>query len=54
MLFLKKEVLGLPEDFIRALSFWDAYEVEQTHENLSEVIKSIEKLELVKSEFKAK
>jgi hypothetical protein len=48
---IKKEVQGLPDDFIRALSFWDAYEVEQIHEKLSEVIKSIEKLELVKSEF---
>ena len=48
---IKKEIQGLSEDFIRALSFWDAYDVERTHEKLSEVIKSIEKLELVKSEF---
>jgi len=48
---IKMEAEGLSEDFIRALSFWDVYNVEETHERLSEVIKSIEKLELVKSGF---
>jgi len=48
---IKKEINGLPEDFIRALSFWDAQDVEQTHGKLSEVIRSIKRLELVKSEF---
>jgi len=48
---IKKEVEGLPEDFRKSLSLWDAEEVEKTHEKLSEVIKIIEKLELVKSEF---
>ena len=48
---IEKEVQGLPEDFVKALSFWNAYDVERTHEKLSEVVKSIEKLGLVKSEF---
>ena len=42
---------GLHEDFKRALSFWNALDVIKTYENLSEVRKSIERLDLVKSEF---
>jgi hypothetical protein len=46
-----KEAIGLPEDFRKSLSVWDVIEVQMVHQHLSEVIKGIEKLELVKREF---
>jgi len=48
---IRKEVKGLPADFVEALSFWDAMDVKNTHQKLSEVVSSIDRLQLVKSEF---
>lgn len=48
---IKNEIKGLPEEFVRALSYWDIVDVKKTHKNMSEVITSIQGLELVKSEF---
>jgi hypothetical protein len=48
---IKNEIKGLPEEFVRSLSYWDVVNVKNTHKNLSEVITSIQGLELVKSEF---
>jgi len=48
---IRNEVKGLPENFRKSLTFWDVGDVIKTHERLSEVIKSINKLELVKSRF---
>jgi len=48
---IRKEVKGLPADFVEALSFWDAGEVNDVHQKLSEVVGSIDRLQLVKSEF---
>lgn len=48
---IEKETIGLPEDFRKSLSVWDVIEVQMVHQHLSEVIKNIEKLELVKREF---
>jgi hypothetical protein len=48
---IKKEITGLPEEFVRSLSYWDVVDVIKTHKNLSDVITSIQSLELVKSEF---
>jgi len=48
---IHNEIKGLPENFRKALTFWEAGDVIKTHERLSEVIKSISKLELVKSRF---
>jgi hypothetical protein len=48
---IKNEIKGLPEEFVRSLSYWDVVDVKKTHTNMSEVITSIQGLELVKSEF---
>ncbi|MBA7703984.1 hypothetical protein ES703_112781 [subsurface metagenome] len=48
---IKRSVEGLSEDFRKDLSFWDIVDVENTYQKLSEVKKSIEKLDLVKDEF---
>jgi len=48
---IKDETKGLPENFHKILTFWDVSDVINTHEKLSEVIQSINKLELVKSQF---
>jgi len=48
---IKDETKGLPENFHKILTFWDVSDVMSTHEKLSEVIQSINKLELVKSQF---
>lgn len=48
---IRKEIKGLPGDFVEALSFWDAMDVKITHDKLAEVVNSIDKLQLVKSEF---
>lgn len=48
---IKNEIEGLPEEFVRSLSYWDVVDVKKTHKNMSEVITSIRTLELVKSEF---
>lgn len=48
---IKKETKGLPENFRKTLTFWEVEDVIKTHERLSEVMKSINKLDLVKSSF---
>lgn len=48
---IRNEISGLPEEFVRSLSYWDFVDVKKTHKNMSEVITSIQGLELVKSEF---
>jgi hypothetical protein len=48
---IKKEIKSLPENFRKALAFWDVFDAIETHKKLSEVIQSINKLELVKSQF---
>jgi hypothetical protein len=48
---IRNEIKGLPEEFVRSLSYWDVIDVKKTHKNMSEVITSIQALELVKSEF---
>jgi hypothetical protein len=48
---IKNEVKDLPEDFRKSMSFWDSAEVKQTYQNLSEVMKNIDKLNLIKSAF---
>ncbi len=48
---IKKEVQGLPENFRNALVYWDAFDVIKTHEKLADVMQSISKLELVRSQF---
>jgi hypothetical protein len=48
---IKKETGSLPENFRKALSFWEVTDVVKTYEKLSDVIESINKLELVKSQF---
>lgn len=48
---LKNEIKGLPENFRKTLTFWEVSDVIKTYEKLSEVIQSINKLELVKSQF---
>jgi len=48
---IKKNIEGLSEDFRKDLSFWDVVDVEDTYQKLSEVKKSIEKLDLAKDEF---
>jgi hypothetical protein len=49
---IRAEVQGLPENFRKSLTFWEVGDVIKTHERLSDVIKSISRLELVKSRFK--
>ena len=49
---IRNEIKGLPENFRKTLTFWEVSDIIKTHERLSEVIKSINKLELVKSRFK--
>ena len=46
-----KHASGLGEDFISSLSFWNVADVEDTHDKLSDVKRSIEKLDLVTGEF---
>lgn len=48
---IKNETKGLPENFHKILTFWEVFDVIKTHEKLSEVIQSINRLELVKSQF---
>ncbi len=48
---IKKEVNEIPGDMKKSFSFWDARDVESTFEKLTEVVKSIEKLDLVKDQF---
>jgi hypothetical protein len=48
---IKIEIRVLPEEFVRSLSYWDFLDVKKTHKNMSDVINSIQGLELVKSEF---
>jgi len=48
---IKQESSALPENFRKALGFWDAFEVKEIHEKLNDVVSSIEKLKLVRSEF---
>ena len=48
---IENEVKGLPEVFRKSLSLWDINEVQKIHQQLSEVVASIEKLELVKRDF---
>lgn len=48
---INKEAAGLPENFRKSLTYWDAIEVKQIHEKLREVVISIERLDLVRSEF---
>jgi len=48
---IREETKSLPENFRKALTFWEALDVKVTHEKLSEAIQSISKLELVRSQF---
>jgi len=48
---ISQEVKSLPENFRKSLTFWEVFDVIKTHEKLSEVMLSINKLELVKSQF---
>jgi len=48
---IKEEVASLPENFRKILGFWNVTDVVNTHEKLAEVIESLSKLELVKSQF---
>ena len=48
---IREEIKSLPENFRKALTFWEASDAIRTHDRLSEVIQSINKLELVKSQF---
>ena len=48
---IKKEVEPLPENFRKMLGYWNVADVINTHEKLEEVIESLSKLELVKSQF---
>lgn len=48
---ISQEVRSLPENFRKSLTFWEVTDVIKTHEKLSEVMQSINKLELVKSQF---
>jgi hypothetical protein len=41
----------LPENFRKALGFWDAFKVKEIHEKLNDVVSCIDKLKLVRSEF---
>jgi len=48
---IKNEIEGLPENFRKILTFWEMHNVVETYKNLSEAMRSINKLELVKSQF---
>jgi len=48
---IREEIKSLPENFRKALTFWEVSDAVGTHEKLSEVIQSINRLELVKSQF---
>lgn len=48
---IREEIKTLPENFRKTLTFWEVSDAIRTHEKLSEVIQSINKLELVKSQF---
>jgi len=48
---IEQETSALPENFKKALGFWDAFEVKEIHEKLNDVVSSIDKLKLVRSEF---
>lgn len=48
---IKREITNLPDEFIRSMAFWEVSDVENTYKKLSEVFVSINKLELVKSDF---
>ena len=48
---IKKEVEPLPENFRKMLGYWSVADVINTHEKLADVIESLSKLELVKSQF---
>jgi len=48
---IRQETSALPENFRKALGFGDAFEVKEIHEKLNDVVSSIDKLKLVRSEF---
>ena len=48
---IRKETIGLQAEFRDALAFMQISEVEQVHENLSQAMSTIERLELVKDLF---
>ncbi|MGD2247932.1 MAG: hypothetical protein PVF58_05965 [Candidatus Methanofastidiosia archaeon] len=48
---IEEEVKSLPENFRKALTLWEVSDAIETHRKLSEVIQSINRLELVKSQF---
>lgn len=48
---IENEVMDLPENFRKSLTFWEVKDVVNTYRNLSEAMKSISKLQLVKSRF---
>ena len=50
---IKEEVASLPENFRKILGFWNVADVVNTHEKLADVIESLSKLELVKSQFES-
>lgn len=48
---IKREMTGLPDEFIRSMAFWEVSDVISTYNKLSGAFASIGKLELVKSDF---
>ena len=46
---IRGEIKSLPEIFRKTLTFWEVSDAIRTHEKLSEVIRSINKLELVRT-----
>ena len=48
---VKREIESIPGDIQKNFSFWDVSDVESTYQRLSEVVKSIQRLNLFKDEF---
>ena len=48
---IKKEIEEISKDLNKSFSFWNVKDVENTYQKLTEVVRSIDKLDLVKDEF---
>lgn len=48
---IKKEITGLPEEFVSSMAYWNVEDVIETYQKLQDVFAIINRLELVKSEF---
>ncbi len=48
---IMKEVEGLPESFLKLLAYWEVNDVENVYEKLSDAIREINKLQLVRRGF---